>query len=338
LEEVAPPPPKIPRRPEGTGLPQKPEAVDELEIIEEEQPIRRQRQGTPEAITCTPELPYRQTATGPEFIPEMEEIAEADEQTEEQPDRAGSNPRKSSAKKKRRDETERLPMVGLVVALIVGAIAWLGLTPLAIVWAPAAYVVLFIGVVVAFVGRRWLSRFAREEGRHEYVLMIVVPFYPVYFFFRRMRKSLVPFTIWACGMTFFVSGGITTGLHRMRDEASQPKTLWEAMQAPLDRKSLAETEAEVKVLLAEKKQEAREWLSEQRNPSSEVRSLIQGAYLSGAMEVIVVGLDHENARERQLLIVLPPEYDERKEFFNWYRQTDPEAWDAGQKFLLIPLP
>ena len=182
--------------------------VDGLELIEEEEekPIRAPRRPTPEAVTRSPGPRPKTPVSDVEEAPELEEVA-ADPEVPES--------RKPGPKKKRKRRSEPKAGAGFWLALAGVGLLWIVMTPLSYLWLPVAYFVLMSGVVVAFIGRRWLSRIARDEGGIELLLMWFVPFYRFYFCFTRLSQTMIPFAIWVCGMAFLTSGSFCVGLHNI---------------------------------------------------------------------------------------------------------------------------
>jgi hypothetical protein len=173
---------------------------------------------------------------------------------------------------------------------------------------------------ICYVGNGGLNRLARQKGMSPWLLRLI-PCYQVYYISSFGRPALVPFLTWVCGQTFLVSGGGAVGFHIAVNahKADLSKTI----------------DAEAARLLQGRNKEARAWLRQPENRNEpESRRLIEGAYRTGATEVIVVGLDDAD-NGIQFVIVLPDDAAARRKLFDWHREVDPTVKDVGQKYLLL---
>jgi hypothetical protein len=289
-----------------------------LEPDEDDVPVAR-RKPERDSITREPEARPRPRLTG-------EEEVEVDDR-----------PRKKRKKKKRQRDAGVGVTVGLIIAGLVAGLLWIVLTPLAFFFKPVAIVMLILGAILGILGRGSFLRIAREEGGSTHLLVMFVPFYEVYFFFSRINRTLVPFLIWACGLFFLFSAGITLWIHHARPE----------FEADHDAPALAastpqEVDAQCARLLAGPTKEARTWLREQAagGKAGEVAlatGLVEQAYQAGAKEVIAANphRDEDGDPVATFIIVLPNDPDARRRIFAWHRgeHGPDDEKDVGQKYL-----
>jgi hypothetical protein len=285
-----------------------------------------------QAITSTP------TPAGAPHTMIREEIADV-EAVEYEDDDDWDEPRKPDrGTKSASNELTQAPGGIWYVGIAVSVLLWVVLTPLAFFYRPVCYAILFCGIGVSYVGRRWLFRLARQEGTPTWVLMMFVPFYRFFFFFTHVRTALVPFLIWLTGTLLLISGGFTYGFHRFMDNEGKhlmgANSPLQFTPPPPDLSTPEAIDAEAARLLKGNKKEARAWLKEPQNRHDrQARRLIEEAYSNGAKEVYAVGLD--DGEETQFVVILPIEPAARKKLFDWHHALEPTLQDSGQKYLLL---
>jgi hypothetical protein len=226
---------------------------------------------------------------------------------------------------------------GLVIAILGAVLLWVVLTPLAFFFKPVAIGMLIVGAILGILGRGSFLRIAREEGGATHLLVLLVPFYEVYFFISRINKTLVPFMIWMCGVVFLFSACITLWIHHAHQEYEEDHPA-----SALAGATPQEVDAQCARLLAGPTKEARAWLREQGagGNAAEIAAasgLVEQAYQAGAKQVIAANIhrDEDGDLVATFIIVLPDDAAARQRVFDWHRgeHGPDDEKDVGQKYL-----
>lgn len=264
-----------------------------------------------------------------------EDLGREEEVAEAEPSR-----KRRKKKKRRRPDAVVGITAGLVIAILGAVLLWVVLTPLAFFFKPVAIGMLIVGAILGILGRGSFLRIAREEGGATHLLVLLVPFYEVYFFLSRINKTIVPFLIWMCGVVFLFSACITLWIHH----AHQAHQEFEAdpARSALVGATPQEVDAQCASLLAGPTKKARAWLREQGagGNAAEIAAasgLVEQVYRAGAKQVIAANIhrDEDGDLVATFIIVLPDEAAARQRIFDWHRgeRGDDDEKDVGQKYL-----
>lgn len=181
------------------NVPSKPARRAEADEVEEERRPRRR-----------PPKPEPEPVEEDDVVEEVEVTQEVEAESGDQEDTASSSERR---RKRKRHKKGSLPTSGLLVGAGVAVLVWIALVAVGFFYQPATYALLILGSITTFAGRRMFLQVAREEGMGPWLSCLFIPFYSTYFFFNRIRQTLVPFLIGCVGYLLLASGGVLWLIH-----------------------------------------------------------------------------------------------------------------------------
>jgi hypothetical protein len=311
------------------------EVLDAAEVVEDDPPAARRRP------RLAPDAGAYAEAPAPRRRPAL--AADDEDEDEDRPRRRVVDDEDEDERPRRRRPRGRRPArqkggVAPVLLITVGvaAVLWLVLTPLAFFSKYVAICMLVVGFFPAVSGRIWLARIMHRET--EWIHRII-PFYEFYFVLTRLGKTFAPLVLWACGLFFLASGGISLAIHRVHERNSGDGD-WGGRADPQTRQEAQDVDARCEKLLAvPNRQEARAWLAALPNrPFAAVLSpQVEAAYQNGAAEVVAANIhvDADGDPAADLILVLPGDPASRQRVFAWRQAQGNEERDFGQKYLLL---
>jgi hypothetical protein len=301
--------------------------------------------------TSAPPALIKRAEEQPTAAPDWDDVEVIDDEPAPLPLR---KKKKKKRKKKGSFGGESLILAGGLV------LVWILLVGLTFVVRPAIYVIVIIGGVATFTGRRWFLRVAYEEGVGTWLACLLVPFYSAYFFCTHLGDTLKPFLIGVVGYAFLGTAGILWLVHGIRDVAEGRVPVgFGDMADPVGagrhaagggNHAAADRDAEgVELLKGPNKAEALPWLEEPNKrrgifkwPKEQAITVVKGLFSRGAKQVYVVDISSDarfGELAAQIVVVLPDEPAKRKSLFSWHKEffVDDAETDVGQKYLLLDL-